>query len=191
MSKPRLRDTSGRRFAKYATAAITNHLQAVAEETGVNVRKVVADKLYETYTDNVKKSYRPRSPEGGSYEHTDTFLNSIYVDIESNAVKVKIDNTTYPQISARTTEQVYKYLTEGTNGGGTYNYWDENENIINPVKSGYNYPTPKHDFEEHTIMQMKGFMQSLEGDIRNGKYSVYRYTGKKKKRKYYKGQRVY
>ena len=38
----------------------------------------------------------------------------------------------------------------------------------------YNYPTPKHLFEEHTREQMKGFLDTLETDIKAGKYSKYK-----------------
>ena len=194
MAKPRLKNNIGQ-FQKYATVALTKHMQEVAEETGVNVRKVVADKLDETYKANVEASYSPRSPSRkSSYEHTDTFLENIYVDIDGDKVKVMInENAKYNQMSERTVGQVYKFLTEGTVGGGYYPYWSDEDDSLQsePVKYAYNYPTPAHLFEEHTKLQMEGFLQSLEGDIRNGKYNTFRYTGKKKKRKYYKGQRVY
>ena len=48
MKKPKLRNNVGQ-FQKYATIVITKELEQVAEETGVNVRLVVADKLKETY----------------------------------------------------------------------------------------------------------------------------------------------
>ena len=116
MAKPRLRNNT-EQFQKYATVIINKNLEKVAEETGVNIRKVVADQLYKTYTENVEKSYSPRATSTEHpYEHTDTFLESIDVVTEGNKVKVVINNKKYKQISERTTEQVYKFLTEGTVG---------------------------------------------------------------------------
>ena len=39
------------------------------------------------------------------------------------------------------------------------------------IKFAHNYPTPKHDFEEHTFIQMRGFLDNLVSDIEKGKYS--------------------
>ena len=42
MRKPQLRNNVGQ-FQKYATTVITKNLKQIAEETGVNVRRVIAD----------------------------------------------------------------------------------------------------------------------------------------------------
>lgn len=39
------------------------------------------------------------------------------------------------------------------------------------IKFAYNHPTPKHEFEEHTFIQMQGFLDNLVSDIEKGKYS--------------------
>ena len=118
MAKPRLRNNIGQ-FQKYATIAMTNEMKQLAEETKVNVQKVIEDKLYETYTNNVRQSYGPRSSSNNkhTYEHTDTFIESISTVIEGDKVSIKIDeNKKYNQISERTVGQVYKFLAEGTKG---------------------------------------------------------------------------
>ena len=199
MSKQRLRDNAGR-FQKYATAYITRQLQEVAEETGVNVRLVVADKLKEVYKDNVKQSYTPSSEEGKAikaynadkynthkkkvkYRHTGTFLRSIKTKIDGNDVKIVIDETVKYEDGTPATE-VYEYLTKGTpDTQSIYAYTTKNGEVF----GAKNYGMQPHLFEEHTMNQMKGFLASLQGDIKNQKYSTFRYTGKKRRRQSYKG----
>lgn len=192
MAKSRMVNSS--RWQKHLTVMITNELKAVAEDTGVNVRLVVADKLEQTYKDNLKASYGPRSAKGAEIQSTHkrktstynptspTLENAITTVIEGNYVKIKIKDEKYP--NGASTEQVHDWLSEGTKGGGkkTGFYKDENG------EWHYNYPTPPHPFEEHTRNEMRGFLDSLVGDIRNHKYTTYRYTGKKKKRTHYRGE---
>lgn len=193
MAKPQLRRINAGQFQKYATVAITKELEAIAEDTGVNIKKVIADQLDETYKVNLVASYGPRSKAGrhtqethkrktSTYTHTHTMEEAIKTIIDGDTVKVVINEaTTYEDGTPAT--QVYDWLTKGTNGGGYYMF--ENEDGKKSI--AYNYPTPAHLFEEHTKLQMQGFLDSLENDIRNGKYTTYRYTGKKKKRRTYKG----
>ena len=35
-----------------------------------------------------------------------------------------------------------------------------------------NFPTPAHLFEEHTKIQMEGFLEMLESDIKNKKIDI-------------------
>lgn len=187
--KPRLRNNIGQ-FQKYATVRITKKLGAVAEETERDVTKIVKEKLLETYKTNVLLSYGPRSQAGRevkeynedpyrahrkklTYRHTHTFEDSINVVVDDKTVKIVIEDAMYPD--GASTEEVYKWLTEGTVGGGTYKFYTKKG-----AKWAYNYPTPAHLFEEFTKIQMKGFLDSLENDIRKGNYSRKKYTKKKK-----------
>lgn len=197
MKKPKLRNNVGQ-FQKYATIVITKELEQVAEETEVNVRLVVADKLKETYKQNLIASYGPRSEEGryivethkrktSTYTHEHKLEEAINTIIDGKTVKVVIDESkTYDDGTPVT--QVYEWLTRGTNP--PKNSWyrhdlDSNEGTWTFYR---NYPTPAHLFEEHTNVQMQGFVDSLANEIKQGKYTTYRYTGKKKKRRYYRGE---
>ena len=170
MAKPKLRNNAGQ-FQKYATVYITKQLEDMAKELEVNITKVVEEKLLETYKNNVLLSYSPRSQKGRevkeynedpyrahrkklTYHHTGTFINSIDTEVDNKLVKVIIRDNQYE--NGKSTTEIYKYLTEGTVGGGTYPYRDGGE-----TKWAYNYPTPAHLFEEHTKLQMKGFLDNL------------------------------
>lgn len=195
----KIRMINSSRWQKHATVMITNTLKAIAEDTGVNVRLVVRDKLDEAYKRNLELSYGPRSLRGEKAQETHKRKTSTYTHtkllkekaidtiIDGEYVKVVVDETeTYGGDRNVPATKVLKWLSEGTKGGGkkTGYYKDENG------EWHYNYPTPKHLFEEHTRNEMLGLLDSLKGDIYNGKYTSYRYTGKKKKRTHYKGKEV-
>lgn len=197
MAKSRMINSS--RWQKHATVMITKELEAIAENTGVNVRLAIRDKLDESYKRNLTLSYGPRSSRGveaqethkrktSTYTNTHTLEEAIDTIIDGEYVKVVVDETVTYDNNDRNVPatKVIKWLSEGTRGGGkkTGYYKDENG------EWHYNYPTPVHPFEEHTRNEMLGFLDSIEGDIRNKKYTTYRYTGKKKKRTHYKGQEV-
>ena len=93
--KPRIRNNAGQ-FQKYATVYITKELEAIAEDTGVNVRKVIADKLDESYKDNLKASYGPRSQAGRNVSETHKRMTSTYEHEHKmeEAVKTIVDNKT-------------------------------------------------------------------------------------------------
>ena len=211
----RVKRDNWERFQKDFTINITNHLREVADTTATNVKLVIADELEKKYKENIIASYTPRTIRGAeiveynknsgrgghkkklTYRHTGIFANSVYTVIDGNKVKAMIREEQYPD--GASTIQVYKWLTEGTNGdmksGKPYPYIKHSGNDKsdpNSYSTGWsrNYPTPRHEFEEYTMLHMLGFIQSLEGDIKNGKYSTFRYTGKKKPREYYKGQDV-
>lgn len=103
-----------------------------------------------------------------AYKHQHILEDALYVDIdkksryESRAV-IKVHPYEYPEDHPRkdgpiTASQVYEWLAEGTRGGG--HYWFTNENGDRPP--AYNYPTPKHEFEAHTQLQMKGYLHNLD-----------------------------
>lgn len=158
-----------------ATKQIMKQLQNAAKKMNINLTKVIEDKLLETYKTNVLHSYASRS-ENGDYENTGTFLDSIYVKTEDNEIAVMIRDTPYERIKSednikyqqvKSTVDIHTFLTEGTQGGGNYPY----ETQEGEIKFAHNYPTPKHMFEEHTIAQMDGFLDSLLNDIESGKYT--------------------
>ena len=170
-----IRDNFGR-YQKYLTLNITKRLEAIAEETSTDVSKRIAEELEECYKANVKASYAPRSvgaaldiaenSESEPYTHTDQFEKSIHAVIEKdkgigrNRVRIEIDELKYPD-GRKTTVDVHEYLTEGTKGGGKrggyYTFYNGKNHL-----AAYNYPTPKHDFEEHTMLQMLGFLETLD-----------------------------
>lgn len=203
MRKPQLRNNVGQ-FQKYATIVITKNLEQVAEETGVNVRRVIADQLKETYINNLKASYGPRSEEGryiaethktktSTYTHEHKLEEAVNTIIDGKTVKVVIDKSkTYNDGTPVT--QVYEWLTKGTTPprhsyytSGDTKLYLRNGRLVQGLLWYRNYPTPAHLFEEHTSIQMRGFLDSLSNEIKKGKYTTYRYTGKKKKRTHYRG----
>lgn len=195
------------RFQRQATVMITNQLEAIADETGVNVRKVIADELRESYKRNLKLSYTPKSAKGWetmmnneydpynthkrklTYRHTDTLYKAVYASIEGKYVRIRLKEDEYDKGDGHTVsvEEVYNYLTKGTNKNSGVNYAYTSDGVTG---GGNNYPTEKHHFEDWTRLEIISFLESLGGDIKNGKYTSFRYTGKKKKRAYYGGQEV-
>jgi len=113
-----------------------------------------------------------------TYHHTGLFLDSITTkritdDLGRTTIQVSIEELTYPDPSGvktqpRTTVDVYEYLTapNGTQGGGYYPSGKDGNKII----YSYNYPTPHHLFEEQTREQMKGYLETLQNDIKAGRY---------------------
>lgn len=198
--KSGLRAVNSSRWAKHTAVLITKELEAVAEGTGVNVRRVVADKMKESYKRNLELSYTPRSVKGWetmlhnddpytthkrklTYKHTNTLRDEgVDVVIDGNWVKVVIKDVPYKD--GTSTVQVYEWLTKGTRSTGA-NYAYKNKD--GSISGGRNYPTEIHHFEEWTRVDMQGFLETLKGDIHNNVYTSYRYTGKKKKRTHYKG----
>ena len=184
------------RFQKEFTINISKKLEKKAEKTGINVREVVGKKLKECYRENVEFSYGPRSVGAAQdilfneqakqaemedrkkglnarhrrrkipYINTGTFYESIDVIEEDKKLKVKIKDIKYP--NGKSTVDVYEYLTKGT-PGSSKRYWFTAKNGKRPY--AHNYPTPKHEFEEHTMLQMLGYLDSLEEDIKKGNYS--------------------
>lgn len=151
---------------------VSKQLDKIAKRLEVNLAKVLEDKLLETYKTNVQLSYSPRS-DNGNYISSGTFVDSVYTKVENDAqgtvIKVMIKDVPYdtPYPEGRSTVDVHTFLTEGTEGGGEYPYYGPE----GQVKFAHNYKTPKHYFEEHTVEQMRGFIDSLEADIKNGKYN--------------------
>jgi len=191
----RVKKDNFNRFQKDFTINISKQLEQLAEKTETNISDVVEKKLKECYRENVELSYGPRSVGAAQdilfnnqakqaeeedkkrgintrhrrrrvpYIHTGNFYESIDTEREGKKIKIKIKDIKYP--NGKSTVDVYEYLVNGTSGGGKY--WFTNKRGERPT--AYNYPTPRHEFEEHTMVQMLGFLDSLKGDIKNGKYS--------------------
>ena len=209
MARKSVRNNAGR-FQKYASVYIDKNLRAITDGVGTDVEKIIADKLKECYKTNIEKSYTPKTTKGFeviehnkdpynknnkktlTYHHTNTLVDNIDTVVENHTVKAVLKDVPYKdgKKEPRTTIDVYKYLTEGTgrNVGQAYLY----KTAQGGLKIGRNYPTEIHEFEEWTQLEMKGFLETLPGDLKNRKkeYMKYRYTGKKAKRKTYKGQEV-
>lgn len=147
---------------------VSKQLEKIAKNIEVNLTKVIEDKLLETYKTNAQLSYAPRSDDG-NYVSSGTFVDSVYTKVENGTITVMIADVPYdsPYGNAKSTVEVHTFLTEGTQGEGEYPYEGEN----GEMKFARNYKTPKHYFEEHTVSQMEGFIDSLEADIKNGKYN--------------------
>ena len=183
------------KFQKNLTVNVSKQLLKEAEKIKMNLSQVVEDKLLTCAKENILQSYSPRSVGAAQdilfneqakqaenedkkqdlkvrnrrrkipYKHTGTFLDSIYTEKKDNEIVVKIRDLQYE--NGKSTIDVYKWLTNGTSGGG--NYYFVNNNGERPT--AHNYPIPRHEFEEQTMVQMLGYLHSLENDIKNGKYS--------------------
>ena len=146
MAKPMMRDNFGQ-FQKYATVHISKQLEKIAKEIEINVSKVVADKLEETYKTNVELSYGPRSQRGREVEAYNKEKKALeekdrkagiksprrsrkkqtykHTGIFLKSIYTEIENNVV-KVKIRddiypdggaSTTQVYKWLTEGTRGG--------------------------------------------------------------------------
>lgn len=173
---------------------IINVERALVEQArliDINIKDMIKDKLQETYVDNVRKSYTTRAQQSQAktkfkrvpYEHTGTFENSIYTQINDDKINVMIRDTSYP--NGTSTTKVYDWLVNGTNGGSKpYPYINSQKKNSNESKSdsaskeniswSRNFPTPAHLFELHTKIQMLGYLDSLKTDIKNRKEDIIR-----------------
>lgn len=164
------------------TVNLTKKLIKNIEALQLNLEQEIAEKLKETHKQNVVASYHPRARierEGAlSYQHTGILEEAIDVKTEKKSqheskVSVIVRPYPYPQDHFRTDGKhvtavdVYQWLREGTKGGD--DYWFTNSEGKRPTAR--NYPTPAHLFEQHTRIQMRGFLDDLIRDISNGKYS--------------------
>jgi hypothetical protein len=104
------------------------------------------------------------------YHHTGTLEGALYTEVVGDTIQLRAKKTKFysDDDDARNASEVYDFLVEGTKGSmplKSYHHTVKGKQV-----GGINYPTPKHDFEVHTIEQMKGYLHSLEADIKNGKY---------------------
>lgn len=149
------------------TVYITEQAQKIAKKTQVNVQQIIADKSREAYINNILATYAPSGD--GSYVHTGIFVDSVYTEINGDDVNVMLADTEYP--NRRSTIDVYEFLTKGTHASDkSYAYQDDTDGM-RPIKFAHNYSTPVHPFEQHAQLQIEGFLESLDSDIKEGKYS--------------------
>lgn len=160
---------------------IAKELKRQADSIGLDITRIIDNKLYRTYKDNVIKSYHPRSARGQeikehnedkynthkykhTYHHTHIFERSIGTEIDNGIIRIVINDDEVYRNKATSEEtkpsQVYKWLTEGRTGGGYYMYEDDYNSGI-----AYRYPTPKHLFETQTYTQMQPFYAELKHDV--------------------------
>lgn len=205
--KSGLRMINSSRWAKNATVMFTKELKSIAEDTQVNVQSIIAHELKESYKRNLANSYGPRSLQGiataenrkknkSTYTNTHNLEDAVGVVINDDTIEVVIDETREYQRDKDTVtaKQVHDWLSEGTEGGSRKKGKNRTSlsGFYKDVKGRwhYNYPTREHPFKEHTANDMRGLLASMRSDIANGKYTDYKYTGKKKKRTHYKGVEV-
>lgn len=202
MANLNLRDSKGA-IKKRLETYISKKLEEDANSYELLAKNIIRDELEKKYKENVKASYSPRSARGQrikkvnlesakyrqktgkgyhsekvTYRHTGIFLNSIYAKIKDHTVKIMIRNEKYPD--GTSTLKVYRWLTQGTKGGEEngkpYPYTKKQGDNYNTGWSR-NFATPAHLFEEHTKLQMRGFLEELANDIENGnaqqKYAKY------------------
>lgn len=213
-TKPRTKDNAWR-FRRESTVYITKYLEGlvtnIANDIEVNVKQIIADKMEETYKDNIRQSYTPRSAKGYetmlhnadpynthkrkiTYHHTNTLVDSVSATIKGKYVSIKIDGRRrykkFGENRSIPVTQVYEWLTQGTKTaiGQNYAYTAKDGKVY----GGRNWPTEKHDFNLWTQLEMNAFVKMIESEIKSNpkKYLSYRYTGKKTPRKTYKGQDV-
>lgn len=190
MAKPKLRMVNSSRWQKHTTVMITKALKEEAELLNLNLKQMVKDKLQESYVKNVKASYTPRTIRGQeivkynkeqkeldeqsggtshkkklTYRHTGIFANSIYTKIDGNYVKVMIRDEQYPD--GASTTQVYKWLTEGTEGGTSPYPYIKKQGDNYSTGWSRNFSTPAHLFEEFTRLEMQGYIDSLKSEFVN------------------------
>lgn len=162
------------------TITITKALEKYAEKLLEDVTNNVTEKLEQVHKENIIASYSPRAGnEVNTYTHTNTLINAVYGVSEKKSkyerrAVIKVRPDLYPENHPRkdtvTAVKVYKWLRDGTKGGG--NYWFENEEGEYPI--AYNYSTPVHLFEEHTRLQIKGYLETLDIKkiAKNGRYKI-------------------
>lgn len=198
MAKPKLRMVNSSMWQKHATVLITKALENKADLLDLDLKQMVKDQLQKTYVKNVRASYTPRTIRGQeivkhnkdpynthkkklTYRHTGIFADSIYTKIDDKLIKVMIRDEQYPD-GASTTE-VYKWLTEGTMGGDKPYPYIKKQGDQYSTGWSRNFPTPAHLFEEFTREEMKGYIESLEGEFKNKKEIQTKYKKYIRKRK--------
>ena len=100
----------------------------------------------------------------GDYIHTDTLINNIHTEttkIESGKYKI--------EAKVRSISDVYDFLRFGTKGSLHHKISFDNGRKFDYYYKDYdgsfypaiNYPTRPHPFEEHTLEQINGYIDSL------------------------------
>ena len=162
-----------------------------AKKLNRDLEKIISEELLKTYKENVLASYDPRSSYGAevtkynkaarkaeledakqglntrhrrkkqTYTHSGIFYDSIEVQVKDGKIYI-VHDLSDKYTNGKTVKDVYKYLTEGTEGGHPYFYMDSSRHSDGEIKQGANYSTPVHLFEQHTMNHMMGFLRNLD-----------------------------
>lgn len=175
---------------------IEKELLDAANIIGVRLKTRVRDLAEETYKENIRNSYGPISERGKSvqaynenhthkkaanYHHTGLFLKSIYSHIDGDKIKVEVGDLKYDD--GTSTKQVYKWLSRGTRKRPKYPYYPVEGNGTNDTPWAKYVPTPKHDFNRLTILDMENYFSTLKADLENENSSEYKYLTRYYKKK--------
>lgn len=168
---------------------LDKELTNTANDIGVRLRTRVRDKLEETYKRNIKDTYEPTGERGkaikeynkdpynthrkaANYHHTGLFLKSIHPYIDGNTIKIEIDDLKYDD--GTSTRQVYKWLTRGTRKRPKYPYYPVEGPDAEDTPWAKYVPTPKHNFNQLTVMDMNEYLTSLINDLENENSEEYK-----------------
>lgn len=196
MAKKLLRQNNLGQITNEFSILVTKELQKIADDAELKIKPIIRDELERVYKDNVRNSYTPISKTGiaveeynkthkhqkpKSYHHTGTFADSVKSVIDGSTVKIIIEDKLYED--GVSTTQVHEWLTKGTTDTPrkkSYPYVKKQGDSYSAEWASYN-PTPKHYFEEHTLEQMKGFLNDLS--VNMDKYiNLYKGRYSKKRR---------
>lgn len=168
-------------FEKSYSVQLDKILSKKADEIGKELSENIETKLNEALKTNIVASYEPRGD--GGYVHTNTLIDNIYTEttkIEPGKYKVeaKVTDGIYDDGGKGrvSISDVYDFLRFGTKGslkhkvtslGKEYDY--SFEDVYGSFHTAINYPTLPHPFEEHTLEQMDGYINSLIDDYKRRK----------------------
>lgn len=185
-----------KQVTKNLTKKITVYLEAEAKDITEHVIPDVENKLYQLIQANMYHSFGPKSSRGKAiaernakrraqeldennidpisrkeknlYHSTGDLRRNVGTEVKGNTISLVVSEDDYGEYNnAPTYDEVYNYLEEGTDGSGdkTYGHKINGEHV-----GGYNYPTPPHLFEAHTINQIKGYIENIEHKINTKTY---------------------
>jgi hypothetical protein len=186
-----------KQVTKNLTKKMTVHLEAEAKTITDQIIPDVEAKLYQLIQANMWHSFGPRSSQGVAiaqrnakrreqeldenntepisrkeknlYQRTGELREKVYTKVEGNTIKLMVRDGHYGNDpTSATYSEIYDYLEEGTkvsNPPKKYFHIKNGEHV-----GGYNYPTPAHLFEAHTINEIKGYIDNIEDKLGNKKY---------------------
>lgn len=150
-------------WEKHATVKLTKKLKELAGKKQAELQADIAEHLLKTYKDNVEASYI-KSGGNYTYVHTNTFLDSIGVEINGDKIKIAIDDSRKYD-DETTVGQVYEWLVDGTSTSSEKHYTFKAGSGIDDYRMGKPHATPRHLFEEHTRVDMKAYLESLKSKL--------------------------
>ena len=180
-----LRQNNKGQITKELSVLITKKLQQTAKSVEYDIKPMIREELEKEHINNVYSTFGPITESGRqiqkynkehkhqkkqSYHHTGTLLRNIRGVIDGNVVKIIIKNEAYPDDKPdeynRTAPQVYDWLKYGTpSTAKNERYRFKNDNGELPLSTYV--ATPRHRFEEMTLVHMEKYLKDLENDIKN------------------------